>query len=151
MRDLKYLFIGNRINVLHEMIRLGLDIKIIPLPMNKTELLRDILHSQFDVLVSNGCPYILPISEIKGEEQLFINVHPSLLPLFKGKSPIMEAVKAGGPLGVTCHHMVDEVDTGEIIAQLPVKADLNDINACYREMFKAEARVFRMAYDKGFK
>ena len=140
----KYLFVGNRINVLHEMIRLGLKVEIVPLPQSKGDLIKDIESRKFDVLVSNGCPYIIPI-----KDKVYINVHPSLLPDLKGKSPILEAIKLNKPMGVTCHKMINEVDSGEILAQFEVNPNRDDLNECYREMFKAEAEVFRMAFEKG--
>ena len=45
----------------------------------KSELVDLITNTDFDVLISNGCPYILPISQIKKAGQIFVNIHPSLL------------------------------------------------------------------------
>jgi methionyl-tRNA formyltransferase len=142
---MKYLFVGNRINVLHEMIKLGLDVEIVPLPQTKKDLIGDIDRRTFDVLVSNGCPYILPIKPNKK----YINVHPSLLPDLKGKSPILEAIKQGKPMGATCHLMVKKVDDGEILSQVKINPNRGDLNECYRESFRAEAVAFKTAYEKG--
>lgn len=50
-----------------------------------------------------------------------INVHPSLLPEFRGLHAIRRALEAGVKrTGVTVHFMVEEVDAGPVIRQEPV-------------------------------
>lgn len=47
-----------------------------------------------------------------------LNIHPSLLPDYKGAHAIRDAFEAGeSRFGVTVHHVVEEVDEGKIIAQ----------------------------------
>ena len=47
-----------------------------------------------------------------------INLHPSLLPSFKGKNPIKDALKNGSLItGCSVHYVVPEVDSGELIIQ----------------------------------
>lgn len=147
---MKYLFTGNRINVLNEMVKLKLDVEILPPQKTREDYVKEIVSRRFKVFVSNGCPFILPVSEIKKPNQLFINVHPSLLPAYKGKNPIREAFKDKAQMGATCHHMIDEVDSGEIIAQAYAFPDMNDLNDCYRKCFEAEAKAFWLAYQMKF-
>ncbi|MDQ4105940.1 MAG: phosphoribosylglycinamide formyltransferase [Actinomycetota bacterium] len=55
-----------------------------------------------------------------------INVHPSLLPEFRGLDAVGRALAAGvEETGVTVHFMVEEVDAGPIISQerVPVRPD----------------------------
>jgi len=50
-----------------------------------------------------------------------INIHPSLLPLFKGLRPQRQALDAGVKLsGCTVHHMTAEMDSGPILGQAAV-------------------------------
>lgn len=50
-----------------------------------------------------------------------INLHASLLPRWRGASPIQHAILAGDKeTGVTIQHMIKELDTGPIIAQREV-------------------------------
>ncbi len=47
-----------------------------------------------------------------------LNVHPSLLPRFKGLRAVERALEAGvGETGVSVHLMVEEVDAGPVVAQ----------------------------------
>jgi phosphoribosylglycinamide formyltransferase 1 len=47
-----------------------------------------------------------------------LNVHPSLLPEFRGLRAVEQALEAGvEETGVTVHFMVEEVDAGPIVAQ----------------------------------
>ncbi|HEX6710668.1 MAG TPA: phosphoribosylglycinamide formyltransferase [Rubrobacter sp.] len=55
-----------------------------------------------------------------------LNVHPSLLPEFRGLRAVERALEAGvDETGVTVHFMVEEVDAGPVVAQerVPVFAD----------------------------
>ena len=55
-----------------------------------------------------------------------LNVHPSLLPAFRGLNAVRRALDAGvRETGVTVHLMVEEVDAGPIVAQetVPVLPD----------------------------
>ena len=47
-----------------------------------------------------------------------LNVHPSLLPEFRGLRAVERVLEAGvDETGVTVHFMVEEVDAGPIVAQ----------------------------------
>ena len=55
-----------------------------------------------------------------------LNVHPSLLPRFRGLRAVERALGAGvGETGVSVHFMVEEVDAGPVVAQeaVPVLPD----------------------------
>lgn len=148
---MKYLFTGNRIETLNEMVRLGLKITILPPQLTRQKYIEEIKKRDFNIFVSNGCPYILPISKIKKPHQLFINLHPSLLPDLKGPSPILEAIKQNKPMGATCHIMIDEVDSGPILSQVKINPNRKDLNECYRESFRAEAKAFKIAHKNNFR
>lgn len=50
------------------------------------------------------------------------NLHPSLLPLFRGPNPLFWQFRQGiNNYGITLHRMSDEFDTGNIISQREVK------------------------------
>jgi methionyl-tRNA formyltransferase len=62
--------------------------------------------------------YGLLIPEPMLERALWLNVHPSLLPRWRGAAPIERALMAGDPkTGVTIIELVPELDAGPIAAQ----------------------------------
>jgi methionyl-tRNA formyltransferase len=46
-----------------------------------------------------------------------VNIHPSLLPSFKGVDPVLQARLQGADVGVTLHYMTAQLDAGEILSQ----------------------------------
>lgn len=66
-------------------------------------------------------------------ERLWLNVHPSLLPRWRGAAPVERALIAGdSETGVTVHRTTEELDAGPIAAQraFPVGPD-DDAGAVY--------------------
>ncbi|GAA1015026.1 hypothetical protein Aple_052250 [Acrocarpospora pleiomorpha] len=81
-----------------------------------------------DLIVAYGLPWRLP-SEVRRMARLGgINVHPSLLPKYRGPIPVHWAVRNGdSEVGVTIHWMDDTFDSGNILVQrggVPIAADL---------------------------
>src|SRR5262249_59579275 len=67
------------------------------------------------------------------DRALWINVHPSLLPRWRGAAPVERAIMAGDhETGVTIHRTTAELDAGPIAAQqaLPIEPD-DDAGAGY--------------------
>jgi formyltetrahydrofolate-dependent phosphoribosylglycinamide formyltransferase len=76
-----------------------------------------------------------------------INIHPALLPAFKGLDTHAAALAAGVRLhGCTVHFVTAEVDAGPIIAQaaVPVLAE-DDEAALAARVLKAEHRLYPLA------
>src|SRR6478735_751539 len=66
------------------------------------------------------CAYGLLIPEPLLAGRLWLNVHPSLLPRWRGAAPVERAILAGdAETGVTIHETVKELDAGPIAAQEP--------------------------------
>jgi methionyl-tRNA formyltransferase len=62
--------------------------------------------------------YGLLIPEELLERRLWLNVHPSLLPRWRGAAPVERALLAGDTeTGVTIHETVKELDAGPVAAQ----------------------------------
>jgi methionyl-tRNA formyltransferase len=61
------------------------------------------------------------------EERLWLNVHPSLLPRWRGAAPVERAIMAGDTeTGVTVIRLVSELDAGPIAAQRAFEIDADD-------------------------
>ena len=64
------------------------------------------------------CAYGLLVPEALLAERRWLNVHPSLLPRWRGAAPVERAILAGDEqTGVTIHETVAELDAGPIAAQ----------------------------------
>ena len=75
-----------------------------------------------DLVVLAGYMRILPKEFV--ERFLTVNIHPSLLPDFKGLDTYNRIVGAGEKYGgCTVHWVNEEMDGGEIIAQAKVRVD----------------------------
>ena len=76
-----------------------------------------------------------------------LNIHPSLLPLFKGTRTHMQALSAGVRLhGCTVHFVVPELDAGPIVAQaaVPVREG-DDPDSLAARVIVQERRLYPMA------
>src|SRR6185436_13425626 len=61
------------------------------------------------------------------EERLWLNVHPSLLPRWRGAAPVELMLMAGDvETGVTIHRTVKELDAGPIAAQRAFPVGMQD-------------------------
>ncbi len=68
-----------------------------------------------------------------------VNVHASLLPRFRGASPIQHALLAGdAETGVTVQHMVKELDAGPILAQVKVPIEPRETAQTLHDRLAAE-------------
>jgi methionyl-tRNA formyltransferase len=74
------------------------------------------------VLVAYG--KIIPKEILKVPRKGFINIHPSLLPRYRGASPIQSAILSGDKkTGVTIFVLDEKVDRGPILAQKPYEME----------------------------
>ncbi|RMH00416.1 MAG: hypothetical protein D6706_03950 [Chloroflexi bacterium] len=74
-----------------------------------------------DVVVTACWPRRIPVETLAVPEYGFWNVHPSLLPDYRGPAPLFWQWRAGEPhMGVTLHQMDTTLDTGAIVAQREV-------------------------------
>jgi phosphoribosylglycinamide formyltransferase-1 len=73
-----------------------------------------------------------------------LNIHPSLLPLFKGLHPQRQALQAGVRIsGCSVHFVTEEMDAGPIVAQAAVcvhEGDTEDVLA--ERILVAEHRLY---------
>jgi methionyl-tRNA formyltransferase len=73
---------------------------------------------ELDAPVVVVCAYGLLVPPEALAERLWLNVHPSLLPRWRGAAPVERAIMAGdAETGVTIHETVRELDAGPVAAQ----------------------------------
>ena len=74
-----------------------------------------------DIIVLAGWMRIVTPKLINAFPHRIINLHPSLLPKYKGLHAIEKALNNGDDVtGVSVHYVSEELDSGEIILQEPV-------------------------------
>ncbi|WP_340202357.1 formyltransferase family protein [Ascidiimonas sp. W6] len=115
---------------------------------DKKKILTNILEMDFDVLVSNGCPFILPTNKFKTHQTL-INVHPTYLPLLQGKTPLNGVFYNNYDFyGATMHYIDEGIDTGAIIHQEKVTLTPDiDLGLLYYLSMKLEGTVFAAGWE----
>jgi methionyl-tRNA formyltransferase len=81
---------------------------------------------QPDIIIVAAYGQILPDSVLRIPEYNCINIHPSLLPKYRGPSPVAAAILNGDTItGVTIMLIEKRVDSGQILGQkkIPIKED----------------------------
>ena len=89
------------------------------------------------------CAYGLYIPPRLLEQSLWLNVHPSLLPRWRGAAPVERAILAGDEqTGVTIHRTVEALDAGPIAAQeaFPIEPE-DDAGAIFGRSAEVAARL----------
>jgi len=110
------------------------------------EVLREFL---IDFVVLAGFMRLLSSYFIQQYPNKILNIHPSLLPSFKGTHAIKEAFDHGVRVtGPTVHFVVDEMDSGAIILQEPVRIDPEDtLETLEEKIHQAEHRIYPQAIE----
>jgi methionyl-tRNA formyltransferase len=93
-----------------------------PESLRKMEAVEHIRAWRPEVLVVAAFGQILPTEVLELAPHGVLNIHPSLLPRWRGASPIQAALLAGDAVtGVTVMKLDEGLDTGPILAQREVK------------------------------
>lgn len=115
-----------------------------------TKLVQTIRSFEVDLTVMAGFMRIL--TPIFTDNIKAINIHPSLLPIFKGANALERSYESDMKVaGVSVHEVVTEVDGGKIIAQKCFDKSQMDfttfkekIHACEHDIFpKAVVRILQ--------
>ncbi|NQY63321.1 MAG: hypothetical protein HRT38_06235 [Alteromonadaceae bacterium] len=164
---IKVIFIGNRPKVLENLV-IHPEINVVKALVIEQPLIEDqcwveripskgygnkildyIKKQDFDLCVSAGCSYILPVDEFP-KEKTYINCHPSVLPWGKGIHPVNECLLADhGFAGATIHYLTNELDAGDIIEQkkFEITSEL-DVSLLYSIIFELEAELMLNALTR---
>jgi len=91
-----------------------------PLKINK--IYSKIKKLSLDLIIVTDYKQIIPSDILKIPSKSSLNIHPSLLPLYRGPSPIQEVIlKDEKKTGVTIIEMDEKIDHGPIVAQEKIK------------------------------
>jgi methionyl-tRNA formyltransferase len=88
--------------------------------LDEPQLIEKIKELNVDAAVVCSFNYKVPKVLMEATHDGFINVHPSMLPKYRGGNPYSRVIMNGETeTGVTIHFMDEGFDTGDIIAQKP--------------------------------
>lgn len=80
-----------------------------------------------DVIVSVNYLFIIDMDIVAHAKKLAFNVHGSLLPKYRGRTPhVWSIINGESETGITAHRINEGCDTGDVIKQIRVKIDNND-------------------------
>jgi methionyl-tRNA formyltransferase len=98
-----------------------------PEMLRDPEFLAQLGRLEPDLIVVVAYGRIIPPDVLRVARMGGINLHPSLLPRYRGAAPIPRAIAAGETdTGVTILYVSEELDAGDIILQRPVAIHADD-------------------------
>ncbi len=102
-------------------------------------LVKELQKRGVEWLVLAGFMRLLGPTLLEAFPHKIINIHPSLLPKYKGKEAIEQAYRAGErSVGVSIHYVDEGMDTGELIAQeaipLTGRESLDEVKAMIHQV-----------------
>ena len=129
---------------------LKVPLKRFPKEEFKTNLKSWLNQAQPDLVLVFGCGYKLP-SELFGIPKFgFYNIHFSLLPAYRGSSPVFWQIKKGETItGVTIHKVTDKYDSGPMLAQQQISVSQGEtLGLLYGRLAIETVAVIGKAIDK---
>ena len=102
-----------------------------------------------DFVVLAGYMRLLSRHFIKQYPNKILNIHPALLPAFKGVQAIREAFEYGVKVtGVSVHFVVQEMDAGAIIIQRQVSISPKDtLESLAEKIHRVEHKIYPQAIE----
>ena len=108
--------------------------------VNDPSTINFIREMELDVLLVCVCKNILRREVLSLPNMMFVNIHPSLLPKYRGPTPTFWMLYHGErETGVTFHVMTQKIDEGRILAQRSLLLDRNKTET------RIETEVFQLA------
>lgn len=108
---------------------------------NSAEFKKEIIRLNADVVIVGTWGERIKKSIIDVPKLATINVHPALLPKYRGPNPYLQAIKnLETQSGVTFHLMDENYDTGAILLQKTVPIETSDTGAELRHKVILKAR-----------
>lgn len=126
----------------------GIPTDVVEWPGDRDIFTRDVCdaaaHHDVEALVFAGFMRILGTEALIRYPGRILNIHPSLLPAFPGRTPVTDTLAHGVRVtGVTVHFVDEKVDHGPIISQEAVPVDPGDTEFSLHQRIQAvEHRLY---------
>ena len=115
----------------------------------EARIISEFLWARVDYIILAGYMRILSKGFIAEFPNRIINVHPSLLPKYKGLNAVGQAMESGDKVtGCTVHFVNDELDGGEIIKQAKVPIfETDTVEELTKRIQREEYRILPEVID----
>jgi phosphoribosylglycinamide formyltransferase 1 len=111
-------------------------------PNAEAELVRVLQDCGVELVALAGYMRVLKAPMLAAYPGRILNIHPSLLPKFPGLMAWKQALDAGEKVtGCTVHHVDEQIDHGDILAQRQVPILPNDTPETLHERIQAAERI----------
>lgn len=117
---------------------------------NEDEIIALFKAWRVDLVVLAGWMKILSPKFIKSFPNQIINLHPSLLPKYKGLNAVEKALNSGDEFtGASVHYVTEELDSGDIIIQgeVPILPD-DSVESLTRAINLKEYEILPLAINR---
>src|SRR5271168_1009994 len=122
-----------------------------PPNLKDLEFLKVLTSSKWDFFLVASYGKIIPQNILNIPSKNSLNIHPSLLPLYRGPSPIQEQILQNEEyIGTTIMLMDSKVDHGDIIAQkeIPLERKEGELTQRYSEIEKKLAEESAILFSQ---
>ena len=114
-----------------------------------------LLENGVDLLINAGTPCVLSTDILSSVKIGILNIHPGLIPEYRGCTVVEWAIYNDEAIGNTVHFMTSEIDKGSIVCQeklLFKKTDrYHDIRVkVYKKGFMLMALAIKKIYDNDY-
>ena len=115
----------------------------------ESNIIKKLEERNIEVIVLAGFMQILSGFFIEKYKNKILNIHPSLLPAFKGAQAIKDAFNYGVKVtGVTVHFVTEKIDYGPIIDQQIVEIEEKDtLESLEKKIHEKEHIMYKKALD----
>ena len=98
-----------------------------------------IKNIKIDVIISINYLFLVENDIIKHPKKLAFNIHGSLLPKYRGRTPhVWAIINNEKKTGITAHIIDEKCDSGDIISQIHVEIEKNNTGNDILNIFKLE-------------
>jgi phosphoribosylglycinamide formyltransferase-1 len=113
----------------------------------EAKIIEHLRENKIDLIVMAGFMRMLSAEFVGVYKDRIINIHPALLPSFKGSQAIKDAFEYGIKVtGVTVHFVDEKMDHGPIILQQAVKVEEDDtLESLEAKIHKVEHKLYPKA------
>ncbi|WP_272152038.1 phosphoribosylglycinamide formyltransferase [Tenacibaculum aiptasiae] len=92
---------------------------------------------KIDYIFLAGYGFLIRETLLNEYKEKIVNIHPSLLPVFKGLNALQQALEYGVKIvGITTHVVDEGLDTGRILYQEAISVEADDFKQLEYRVFK---------------